>query len=129
MKIVYQIVGFLFLGLGCIGIVLPILPTTPFFIVAAFCFAKSSKKINDWFISTKLYKNYLNSYVNEKSMTIKTKLSIIISVTILLGIGFYVMDQVPVGRIVVVVVWLCHVIYFGFRVKTTQPVLDTDESI
>lgn len=129
MKLVYQVVGFLFLGVGCVGAVLPFLPTTPFFIVAAFCFAKSSKKINDWFLSTRLYQKYLVSYVKEKTMTLKTKLSILLSVTILLGIGFVMMDQVWIGRIFVVIVWLCHVIYFGFFVKTSPDDSDSDTII
>ncbi len=74
--------------------------------------------MHDWFISTNLYKKNLDSFVNEKSMTIKAKLSILISVTILLGISFFCMKTVLIGRIVVVIVWACHILYFGFRVKT-----------
>lgn len=118
MKILFKILGFIFLGIGCIGMALPLLPTTPFFLIAAFFFAKSSKKLHDWFISTNLYKKNLDSFVNEKSMTIKTKLSILISVTILLGICFFGMKTVLIGRIAVVIVWACHILYFGFRVKT-----------
>ena len=49
--------GFLFFALAMVGIALPFLPTTPFVLVAAFCFARSSERLNQWFKGTKLYKN------------------------------------------------------------------------
>lgn len=54
LKVVWIVLGFLCLGLGTIGIVLPILPTVPFYMATLFCFAKSSKKLHDWFIGTNL---------------------------------------------------------------------------
>ena len=48
LKVVWIVLGFLCLGLGTIGIVLPILPTVPFYMATLFCFAKSSKKLHDW---------------------------------------------------------------------------------
>ena len=69
LKIVWIVLGFLCLGLGTIGIVLPILPTVPFYMATLFCFAKSSKKLHDWFIGTNLYKKHLDSFV--KKITIQ----------------------------------------------------------
>ena len=70
MKIVYMLLGFICLGLGSIGVVLPMLPTAPFLLAAAFFFAKSSKSLHDWFVSTKIYKNHLDSFVKERAMTV-----------------------------------------------------------
>ncbi len=117
-KIVYIILGCIGLGLGAVGAVVPLLPSFPFLMLAAFCFARSSKKLHDWFVATKLYKNNLESYVAGKGMTWKTKIRIMVMVTILMTIGFVMMHAVTVGRIVLAVVWLCHVIYFVFGVKT-----------
>ena len=61
LKVVWIVLGFLCLGLGTIGIVLPILPTVPFYMATLFCFAKSSKKLHDWFVGTNLYKKHLDS--------------------------------------------------------------------
>lgn len=121
-KLIYLIIGCICLGLGCIGVVLPILPTVPFFLVTIFCFAKSSQKLYDWFIGTKLYKNHLDSYVKKEGMTVRTKLGIIIPVTLLMGFGFLMMKNVPIGRIVLAIVWVCHIIYFVFGVKTIRVV-------
>ena len=56
MKIMLIILGFLALGLGAVGLVIPVLPTTPFLLVSTFCFARSSERLNTWFKGTKLYK-------------------------------------------------------------------------
>lgn len=120
MKIIYVVLGCICLGLGAIGVVLPILPTTPFLMVSAVCFAKSSERLHNWFLSTKLYKKHLESYVKGEGMTIKTKLSIMITVTILMTIGFICMKAVPVGRVVLAAVWVFHILYFTLRVKTIR---------
>ncbi len=112
--------GFLCFALGVVGVVLPILPTTPFILVAAFCFARSSTRLNDWFKGTKVYKQVLEGYVTKRSMTLRAKLAILVPVTVLLAIGFALMGRVPVGRIVLAAVWVGHIIYFGFIVKTDK---------
>lgn len=62
-------------------------------------------------------------------MTWKTKIRIMIIVTILMSIGFIMMDQVPVGRIVLGFVWLFHILYFTFGVKNYKKVEREPESI
>ena len=112
--------GFLCFALGMVGVVLPILPTTPFILVAAFCFARSSTRLNNWFKGTKVYKHVLEGYVTKRSMTLRAKLTILIPVTVLLVIGFALMGRVPVGRLILAAVWIGHIIYFGFVVKTDK---------
>ena len=119
-KAFFIVLGCLSLGLGAVGAVLPILPTVPFLMLAAFCFAKSSEKLHNWFISTKLYKKNLESFVQGKGMTMKTKIRIMVTVTILMSIGFIMMHAVPVGRIILGFVWLFHVLYFIFVIKTLK---------
>ena len=119
-KAFFVVLGCLSLGLGALGAVLPLLPAFPFLMLAAFCFAKSSERLHNWFISTKLYKKNLESFVQGKGMTVKTKIRIMVTVTILMSIGFIMMHAVPVGRIVLGFVWLFHVLYFIFGIKTLK---------
>ena len=119
-KMLLVIIGCIGVALGALGVVLPILPTVPFLLFAAFCFARSSKRLNNWFIGTKLYKNNLESYVKGQGMTRKTKIKIMVTVTVLMTIGFIMMDQVLVGRIVLACIWVFHIVYFVFGVKTIK---------
>lgn len=118
MKILYIILGCTALLLGGIGAVIPLLPSFPFLLISAFCFAKSSKKLYKWFVSTKLYKNNLESFINRKEMTLKSKIRIITAVTLIMVIGFLIMENIPIGRLILAVIWILHLLYFSFKVKT-----------
>lgn len=118
-RIVWAFLGFIGLGLGAVGAVLPMLPAFPFLLLAAFAFGKSSEKLHKWFIRTRLYKNNLESYVKGQGMTRRTKIKIMITVTLLMSFGFYMMFQknlyIPCG--ILGCVWLFHLIYFTWGVK------------
>ena len=117
-KILYIILGCVGLGIGAVGAVVPMLPAFPFLLLAAFCFARSSEKLHTWFIGTKLYKDNLEDYVAGRGMTKKTKVRIMVTVTLLMSVGFIMMDAVPVGRMVLTGVWVFHMVYFLFGVRT-----------
>lgn len=119
-QIIFLIIGCLSLALGCVGIVLPILPTVPFFLLTVFCFANSSQKLHDWFIGTQMYKKHLESFVQKKGMTVRTKATILTSVTALIAVGFVLMLRkgIIVPCVILAVVWVCHLVYFLFGVKT-----------
>lgn len=119
-KIIYIVTGCIGVGLGAIGAVVPMIPAIPFLMLAAFCFGRSSERLNNWFINTKLYKSNLESFVQGKGMTWKTKIRIMAMVTVLMSIGFLMMSRVPVGQMVLAGVWVVHILYFVFGVKTLK---------
>lgn len=121
-KIFWIVLGCIGVGLGAVGAVLPLLPTFPFLLLAAFSFAKSSERLHTWFVNTKLYKKNLESYVQSKGMTRPTKLRIMATVTVLMAVGFTVMmlKAVYVPCIILACVWVFHIVYFTFGVKTLE---------
>lgn len=121
-KIFWIVLGCIGVGLGAVGAVLPLLPTFPFLLLAAFSFAKSSERLHTWFVNTKLYKKNLESYVQGKGMTQATKLRIMATVTVLMAVGFTVMmlKAVYVPCIILACVWVFHIVSFTFGVKTLE---------
>lgn len=119
-KIFWIILGCIGVGLGAVGAVVPMLPAFPFLMLATFSFARSSKKLDRWFKGTKLYKDNLEDYVAGRGMTWKTKIRIMITVTLLMSVGFIMMGTkgIITGCIVLGCVWLFHILYFIFGVKT-----------
>lgn len=119
-KILYVLLGCVGVGLGALGAVLPMLPAFPFLMLAAFCFARSSEKLDRWFKGTRLYKENLEDFVAGKGMTLKTKVRILVTVTLLMSVGMIMMGLkgIVVGCIVLTCVWVFHLVYFLFGVRT-----------
>ena len=119
-KILFVTLGCICLALGTAGVFLPILPTTPFYLATVFFFANSSEKLHTWFVGTKLYKKHLESFVKKRGMLLSTKLSIICTVTLLMAFGFFLMARkgIWIPCMILAVVWIVHIWYFVFRVKT-----------
>ena len=118
-RVIFITLGFIFLGLGTLGIPIPVLPTVPFYLLTTFCFARSSERLDRWFQGTKLYQDNLASYVAGRGMTVQTKLKIILSVTFGMGIGLFFMlrKELYIPCIILTIIWICLMFYFIFVVK------------
>ncbi len=121
-KAAFIALGCLCMVLGCIGIALPVLPTVPFFLATVFFFANSSERLHSWFVNTAMYKKHLESYVKKEGMLVQTKLTIILTVTALMGFGFFMMLRagVYIPCIILAAVWIGHILYFTFGVKSIK---------
>lgn len=117
MKYVYLSLGFVFFGLGALGALVPVLPTTPFLLIASALFAKGSDKYTAWFQSTKLYKNHLKTFYDNRSMTRKTKISLLTFATTMMVLSFLTVPNIY-GKIslALLIVYLHY--YFHFKIKT-----------
>lgn len=119
MKYIYLFIGMICLGLGAVGAVLPVLPTTPFLLVSAYCFAKSSKRVHDWFLSTNLYQKHLDSFVKNRAMTFKTKAIILASASIMLAFPLVLSNSLHL-RIFIICLYIIKYYYFLFKIDTIK---------
>ena len=110
-------IGSLTLALGVIGIVLPLLPTTPFLLLTLVFYTKGSDKFRKWFISTKIYKNHLEAFVKTRAMTIGNKCVVLFMVTGLIMIPIIMVDVLAM-RIMLALIIVAHHLYFIFIIKT-----------
>ncbi len=86
--------GTISVGLGLMGIFLPVLPTTPFLLLAAACYVHSSPKFYRWLVTNKLFGKYISNYQEKKAIPLKVKITalILLWTTILLSV-FLVFDH------------------------------------
>ena len=122
-KAIYIILCCIGLILGAVGVIVPMLPAFPFLLLAAFGFARGSERLHSWFISTRLYKNNLETYVRGQGMTRRTKHRIIASVTVLILISMSILAICELYWVwsILIAVWAFHILYLVFGVKTLEP--------
>ena len=122
-KAIYIILACIGLILGAVGVIVPMLPAFPFLLLAAFGFARGSERLHSWFISTRVYKNNLETYVRGQGMTRRTKHRIIASVTVLILISMSILAICELYWVwsILIAGWAFHILYFVFGVKTLEP--------
>lgn len=119
-KYVYLTLGLSALALGALGSLLPFLPTVPFLMLAACCFARCSQKLDHWFKGTRLYRENLADFAAGRGMTRRVKVRIMAAVTLLMGIGCILMGLkgILTGCALLALIWVFHVLYFIYGIKT-----------
>lgn len=118
-KLLYIIIGFIALSLGVLGLILPVLPTTPLLLLASYCFVKGSERFEIWFKGTTLYKRHLETFVKERSMTLKQKLTILLFADVMIAIPFFILDSLMV-RVMLAAVIFYKYYYFIYKIKTVR---------
>lgn len=114
-RIFYLIVGFISFALGTIGIIIPVLPTVPFYLLTAFCFVRGSEKFANWFLNSKLYKNHVGNFAKHHVMTVYGEMILLILVSALLMTSLWFINKLAM-TIVFCVLIACKYAYFVFRV-------------
>jgi len=110
-KGLYFLGGTISLSLGVIGIVLPILPTTPFLLLAAACYARSSKKFYDWLLNNRILGAYIRNYIEGKGMPIKVKIFTISLLWITILVSAFLFIQILWVRIVLIIIAIAVTIH------------------
>ena len=111
--------GLLSMGLGLIGVILPVLPTTPFLLLASVCFVKGSDRFDRWFKGTKLYQKHLETFVESKKMTLKQKWTILLFADFMLMFPFILIDSLHM-RLFLILLILCKFYYFFVKIETIK---------
>ena len=119
MRIIYIIVGFISFMLGTIGIFLPVLPTVPLYLLAVFCFAKSSEKLHDLIINSELYNKHVKDYTDKKGLTKAKKIKTIIFSTTVMTISTLLCPNI-FGKIIIIICLLIHILMFIFYIPTKK---------
>lgn len=119
MKPIFILLGFLAIILGLIGVVVPGLPTTPFLLLALYCFGKGSERLQKWFMSTRIYHKYLKEYDEKRAMTVKQKVTILAIAAPFCIFAFFTLPNIW-GKLVLLVAIIFQYYYFLFKIKTLE---------
>lgn len=124
---IFMILGFIFLGLGICGTILPVLPGGPFYLLASFFFAKSSERIENWFKQSRFYQ-YVLDFKQSKSMTLKQKIRINLIADFFIIFSIIYVD-ILIVRIIMIALGLYKHYYFIFKIKTIKPNQEKSEAV
>lgn len=119
-RVLWLLLGLTGLVLGVVGAILPLLPAFPFLLLAAIGFGRSSRRLHDWFVGTKLYKDNIKDWQQHRAMTRKAKVRVMVMITLVMAVGFVMMGRVPWAQAVLLGVWAAHLWYFTRRLKTLK---------
>lgn len=115
-RVAYLASGILMVLLGALGILLPLLPTTPFLLLAAFLFSRSSSRWHDWLLGHRHLGPYIHAFRDKTGLTVAQKLRICISMTIVMGLSFY-FSPIPTVKWLLGGIWLFWTVQL-LRMKT-----------
>lgn len=93
-KIIFITFGSISLGLGTLGIFLPILPTTPFLLISAYFYYRSSEKLHTWLLNHKLFGPIIYDYVTYKRIPLKAKISAVSLIVLSVGFTIYLLNNI-----------------------------------
>ncbi len=103
-RLVLVLLGFIFVGLGILGAFLPLLPTTPFLLLAAACFARSSKKFYNWLLNHKVFGAYIKNYREHKAITLRGKIVSLVVMWLVMGYtALFAISETLISAVVILI--------------------------
>ncbi|KQQ33757.1 hypothetical protein ASF61_11985 [Duganella sp. Leaf126] len=118
MKIFLILVGWLAVALGVLGIFLPLLPTTPFLLLASACFARGSARMHHWLQTNRVFGSYLRDYENGHGMPLRAKVWVLIFMWCSMGYSLWRLQHLPGLQLMLVMIGICVTIYLARCVPT-----------
>ena len=110
-----KIAGTLSLVIGGVGIILPILPTTPFLLLAAVCYARSSERWYRWLLYNRWFGSYIRNWHEGRGIPMKTKILSILFLTLTMGYSAAFVVPSFIGKVVLILIAICvsiHILSF-----------------
>ena len=118
-KILLLTVGWLTLIIGTIGIILPVLPTTPFYLIAAFCFSASSQRVYEILLNTRFFGTYIDNYRNKTGVPKSAKIRAILFLWIGLVISMIIVKSI-VATVILIIIGTCVTLHIS-SLKSKTP--------
>ena len=113
-RALFFVAGSVSLSLGAIGIVLPVLPTTPFLLLALACYCRSSKRMTKWVLTNKYFGSYIRRYKEGKGIPIKTKIIALAALWITISYSaFFIVNKW----------WIVQLILFAIAIAVSVHIL------
>ena len=112
-------IGLVSFGLGSIGVILPVLPTTPFLLLSAYCFARSSKRFDVWLKQSRLYRIYIADYMKNRMIPTKRKWKILFNIYLMMSFSIYFAPLLPVK--VGLTILTAGITFYLFAVIPSRP--------
>jgi len=113
-RVLFFVAGSVSLALGSIGIVLPVLPTTPFLLLALACYCRSSKRMTKWVLTNKYFGSYIRRYKEGKGIPIKTKIIALAALWITISYSaFFIVNKW----------WIVQLILFAIAIAVSVHIL------
>lgn len=124
MKVLLNLIGFIAVVLAVLGVFLPLLPTTPFLLLASACFVKSSPRLHRWLLNNRLFGEYLRNIQEKKGIPLKGKVITLLLLWTSLAFSIYTVRQLLLNGMLVAIgigvsAWI-------LRMKTLQSDMNID---
>lgn len=115
-KVFFNILGTFFVGLGVAGAILPLLPATPFLLLASWCYVRGSDRLHHWLMNHRYLGTYIRNFTEHRAMPMRAKIVTIIVLWVSITFSIIAIDRLPV-RIVLALTAVCTTTYI-LRMKT-----------
>ncbi len=93
MRIIYNVIGTIFLVLGFMGLFLPVLPTTPFWLLTAYCYLRGSKRLYHWAMSIPVFREIIENYREHHAIPRRTKIFTIATLWVTIIVSCYLVAR------------------------------------
>jgi len=104
LRVLLVIAGTFFVGLGIVGIFVPVLPTTPFLLLAAACYARGSQRFYGWLLNNKWFGSYIRNYLEKKGIPLRVKVVTVTLLWITIGSSVAFVVETFVLKLILVII-------------------------